>query len=423
MLNTLQDYINIIRKNNIQVESIIEIGSRDGTDADILKKEFNISDENVHIIEPNPILFDDIKRNFPNYKSYQVAISNINSISTFYQVNTEWEDFNGMSSLSYRKIYDYPELNVKKIEVETKTANQFISEINIGKFILKIDVEGFTYEVLVGFGDALNNVTAIHLESEEYQLWDNQKTTHDIYKVLSEKFICVFKKRVTIEAHDTQYDEIWINKNNFCYTIDNYFDKVFYLNLDKDVERNNKMVQQLKKYNITNYERISATQLDEIPNYQYWRNFNVELLSERYIKGQLGCRNSHWRAIEASFLRGYNRVLIFEDDVIINEDPNQVLENNKDLLNEWHMLYFGGVEEHHFGGQIVLAHAYALNRKIIEECYFMIPTSGMELDNFYAKVLFHMSYNYSPTGKYLVKKLQPFNTIIQDKSHKSNITG
>lgn len=204
-------------------------------------------------------------------------------------------------------------------------------------------------------------------------------------------------------------------------TIDTYFDKVFYINLDKDVERNEYMVDQFSKWNISNYERIAATSFDIIPDKAYWRNFNIDQLTDKYIKGSLGCRNSHWRIMELSMERGYNKIMVLEDDVVIKEDPSDILNKNIDLLDNWDMLYFGGTEEPHFKGQIVGGYAYALNKKLIEEAYYMLPTSGMELDNFYAKVLFHMSYNYSPTGKYLIKKLEPFNSIVVDYNFKSNI--
>ena len=64
-----------------------------------------------------------------------------------------------------------------------------------------------------------------------------------------------------------------------------------------------------------------------------------------------------------SLERGYNRILILEDDVIFTEDPHEILENNKNKLDNWDMLYFGGTEENDFGGQIVGAYAYCLNKK------------------------------------------------------------
>jgi GR25 family glycosyltransferase involved in LPS biosynthesis len=203
-------------------------------------------------------------------------------------------------------------------------------------------------------------------------------------------------------------------------TLNNFFDKIFYINLDKDIERNQNLLSQFKKFNITNFERISGVEFQEIPDKMYWRNFNLNALNEKYILGSMGCRASHKKIMDISMERGYNKILIFEDDIFFTEDPNEILNKNLHQLDSWDMLYFGGTEEPNFGNQIVCAHAYAMNRKLIEETYFMLPTSGMEVDNFYAKILYHMSYNYNPTGKYLIKKLEPFNTIKQNFNYKSN---
>lgn len=203
--------------------------------------------------------------------------------------------------------------------------------------------------------------------------------------------------------------------------MNSFFDKIFYINLDKDKDRNEKMIQQFKHYGISNFERVAGTVIELVPDISYWRNFNQDSLNEKYVLGGLGCRNSHWRIMKASLERGYNKILILEDDIIFTADPHQVLRDNKSKLDNWDMLYFGGTEEAHFRGQIVGAYAYGLNRKLIEETYYMLPTSGMEVDNFYAKVLFHMSYNYTDCGKYNIKKIEPFNTVKVDFKYSSNI--
>lgn len=421
MKHTLQDFIHIIKINDINFTTIIEVGSRDGKDADELKKAFDINNINVHIIEPNPICVENIKKDYHNYNTHEVAFSDRNGIAEFNQINTDDVEINGVSSLLYREKYELPFLNLNKIIVKTQTAADFFNKHSIKDCIVKIDVEGFTYQVLHGFGEHLKKVKALHIETEGEIVWENQKTSHDVFHLLNNNFILVMKKRVSEEHHYLQYDEIWVNRNCFKYTLDNYFDKIFYINLNKDVERKNKILEQFKKYNICNFERISATEIRDIPERKFWRNFNVELLNEKYILGSLGTRNSHWRIMELSLQRGYDRVLIFEDDIIIKDDPNELLKQNADILNMWDMLYFGGIEESHFRGQIVHAHAYAVSSHIIRESYFMLPTSGMEVDNFYAKVLFHMSFNYSPTGKYLIHKMYPFNTIVQNNNYPSNI--
>lgn len=203
--------------------------------------------------------------------------------------------------------------------------------------------------------------------------------------------------------------------------MNSFFDKIFYINLDKDTDRNEKMIEQFKHYGISNFERVAGTVIEIVPDTSYWRNFNQDSLNEKYVLGSLGCRNSHWRIMKASLERGYNKILILEDDIIFTENPHQVLKNNESKLDDWDMIYFGGTEESHFRGQIVGAYAYGLNRKLIEETYYMLPTSGMEVDNFYAKLLFHMSYNYTKCGKYNIKKMEPFNTINVDFKYISNI--
>jgi GR25 family glycosyltransferase involved in LPS biosynthesis len=200
-----------------------------------------------------------------------------------------------------------------------------------------------------------------------------------------------------------------------------FFDKIFYINLDKDTDRNVKIVEQFKRYDISNFERISGTVVDVVPDISYWRNFNQDKINEKYVLGGLGCRNSHWRIMKTALERGYNKILVLEDDIVFTKDPHQVLKDNMSKLDDWDMLYFGGTEESNFRGQIVGAYAYGLNRKLIEEIYYMLPTSGMEVDNFYAKVLFHMSYNYSKCGKYNIKKMEPFDTVDIDFKCISNI--
>lgn len=201
--------------------------------------------------------------------------------------------------------------------------------------------------------------------------------------------------------------------------IDSFFDKVFYINLDKDINRNKNIINQFNKYNITNYERIPGVVFNSIPNNYLWRNFNK--FDTKYILGSMGCRASHKKAIDISIERNYQKILILEDDIYFTEDPNKILEKNLNTLDDWDMLYFGGSIEKHFNGQIIGAYAYGLNRKLIEETYFMLPTSGMEVDNFYAKILYHMSYNHNINGKYQIKKLKPFNTVKVNFNYDSNI--
>ena len=201
--------------------------------------------------------------------------------------------------------------------------------------------------------------------------------------------------------------------------LDQYFDKIFYINLAKDVDRNKHILRQFEKFNITNFERFDAISYSQIPDQHLWRNFNKK--DTKYILNSLGCRDSHLGIVKLAQSRGYKRILILEDDIVFNHNPHQLLELNEAILNDWDMLYFGGQVEHFFRNQIVGGYAYAINHTLYPDILNMGVASGMEIDNFYAKILHHMSYNNNQSGKYNIRMVQPFNTITVDFSFPSNI--
>lgn len=201
--------------------------------------------------------------------------------------------------------------------------------------------------------------------------------------------------------------------------INEYFDKIFYLNLDKDTSRNENILNQFKELNITNFERVPGVEIINIPPREQYRNFIKD--DVKYIKGQLGCRAAHLKAIQIAKARSYSKILILEDDITFLENPGALLNINQWLHNDWDMLYFGGLIEPFFRNQIVCAHAYGVNSTAFDDILQMGPVSGMEIDNFYAKVIQHMSYNYNQSGKYRIRIIQPFNQIIQNKNYQSNI--
>ena len=211
-----------------------------------------------------------------------------------------------------------------------------------------------------------------------------------------------------------------MNKSVRPITINTYFDKIFYINLAKDVNRNDNVLAQFNRFDITNFERIEATSYTKIPDKKLWRNFNK--IDDKYILNSLGCRASHLEIVKIAKERNYKKILILEDDIKILKDPNELLITNENILNDWNFLYFGGLMENFFRNQIVTTHAYALNDTVFDDILNLAAASGMEIDNFYAKVMQHMSYNYNQSGMYNTRVFIPFNTIIQDDAFNSNIS-
>lgn len=204
--------------------------------------------------------------------------------------------------------------------------------------------------------------------------------------------------------------------------VDSIFDMVYYINLDRDELRNKNVLNYLTTFYIQKYKRISGSVVDadlsDIPQHVY-RNFNKK--DEHYIKNAIGCRLSHLNCIADAKQNNYKRILIFEDDIQFTKNLNDLLLGNYNALHDFDMLYFGGFEEQHFRNQIVTTHAYAVSDHIYEDILNMAIPSGMEIDNFYAKIIQHMSVNDRQGGKYIIKKIEPFNSVYQDRqTFKSN---
>jgi len=181
----------------------------------------------------------------------------------------------------------------------------------------------------------------------------------------------------------SKYRFIMVDFTHRNIALDTYFDKIFYINLKRDTLRNEHIINQ----------------------------FN-----------SLSCNASHLKCIGIAKERNYSKVLILEDDIEFLENPHQLLTRNCEILNDWDMLYFGGLVEPFFRNQIVGGYAYAVKNTLFDDIINMANASGMEIDNFYAKIIQHMSYNYNQSGKYNIRVILPFN-LVGHKFFNSNIQG
>jgi FkbM family methyltransferase len=207
-MNTYTDII--LSKTTINPNSVLEIGSRDGHDAEYLRSFFRVLKSNVFVVEPNPEQFKKIKNSYPEFNLYQSAIYNKTGVMKFNAVRDE--SLIGVSSLLERNDDIYSKINSEQIEVQVITGQELLNQINQPSIdICKVDVEGATYEVLESFGDSIESILSFHLECEHYQVWTNQKLYDDISKFLLEKgFEQVFFEYVN--GVKQQSDSIWVSK-------------------------------------------------------------------------------------------------------------------------------------------------------------------------------------------------------------------
>lgn len=201
------NYFNTIKKEtNIIPKTILEIGSRDGDDANELKKLFSIANDNVYLVEPNPTQVDVIKNKYPHYKLYDVGILDLVGETLFYQYNNENKDLVGTSSFLNRTDGFYDNKNVAKIKINTITGKSLLKDINKNIDLCKIDVEGATLNVLKSFGDKLNTIKSFHLEVEHKQYWENQSLYEEIKMFMElNGYIELYKQSVYVEQSDVIY--------------------------------------------------------------------------------------------------------------------------------------------------------------------------------------------------------------------------
>ena len=186
--------------------TVLELGSRDGHDANAMNSIFRAT--RTVIIEANPECYLDIIRNYPDFESYKIAITDHSGWVEFYAMSHDNSvSALGQSSLLYRDFYD---TMASKIAVPGETMDEFVRMARIDSIeAMKIDVEGATYQVLEGF-TKIRMTRLLHIESEHKVYWEGQKLYEDTARFMKEAgYEQVYFKMVFEE----QSDSIWQRKD------------------------------------------------------------------------------------------------------------------------------------------------------------------------------------------------------------------
>jgi GR25 family glycosyltransferase involved in LPS biosynthesis len=121
--------------------------------------------------------------------------------------------------------------------------------------------------------------------------------------------------------------------------VENYFDKVYVLNLKKRDERLSLTQRRLKFAEIENY--IVFNGVDGSVMKKLWEVYSEK---NQFFKNPsyVGCSLSHLSIYAHAIEKGYNRILIVEDDNRVHMAANSLMEKYSHQLPEWEdLLYLG----------------------------------------------------------------------------------
>jgi glycosyl transferase family 25 len=144
-------------------------------------------------------------------------------------------------------------------------------------------------------------------------------------------------------------------------TLNDYFDRIYCINLYRRVDRWNLVKEEFNKHSLM-VNRYSAIDGNDL---------NLEVFSNPSVfetVGQLGCLISHYNVIKTAKYHNLSSVLIMEDDIIFCDDFNLHLEQKmQDVPENWDMLFFGA---NHITRPIrVTDNIYKMTRAYSAHCY------------------------------------------------------
>lgn len=198
---TMRRLVDVLREHDVDlsvIKAIVDIGSMDGGDAVELQRLFPASQ--VYAIEG-------LRENYEKYLHHHPALR------TFYAVIADHDgevQFFEKDAQGVHSMYERVQLPTRTTwTVPCSRFDTFLREHNLPTpDLVKIDVEGATYDVLVGFGEVLKVVKVLQVETETKEWFQGQKLQGEVFRLLEENgFELVFLQRCC----EGQYDSVFVH--------------------------------------------------------------------------------------------------------------------------------------------------------------------------------------------------------------------
>lgn len=167
-------------------------------------------------------------------------------------------------------------------------------------------------------------------------------------------------------------------------SLNDFVDKIYCINLDKRTDRWERC-QKIFQINNLNVERFSAVD-----------GSKLDLNGSKLLPGEIGVIRSNLGVIKMAKENKYKSILIFEDDVELCDDFNDLFESYiKQVPNDWSFIYLGG---NHVGSYSHITnnvakinysfaiHAIIINENVYDHILQILPEEKEQVDVTYAKL-------------------------------------
>lgn len=196
---------------------IYEVGSRDGRDGVELAERVadlplsQINPDYIVLFEPNPPQAEKIRKMYPDCHVLECAISDKEGSADFLQIDGGNDiAATGSSTMDLKRKAIKPGRK-HIITVRTRRLDNVMADFEHTHVdIMKIDAEGYTYEILQGLGDRLKDVWVLHLETEQGngQHPVTNKTSAEVFEFMRDNgFLCY---SLEYEWGGIE-DQVWVN--------------------------------------------------------------------------------------------------------------------------------------------------------------------------------------------------------------------
>ena len=178
----------MIKKRGIDPKVMLDVGTRDLDDSITFSKGF--PNAKIFSFEPNPEIFQKLKESKLLASRMSVFMLALGSTNEFRTLNYNPTKPLIASLVNSESMYS---LNNENVRVEVMRLDDFVSQkrLPVPDFI-KIDVEGWELEVLLGLGSLLSEVSYIQFEISEGTLVANSSFSK-IQTVLLENGFRIFR--------------------------------------------------------------------------------------------------------------------------------------------------------------------------------------------------------------------------------------